>query len=132
MKLIFLTITFFAININLSFSQEMYKAFDAEVFLNNKKLKGVRYYHVKSDTATILPFFKNKLFLDTNYLKEKATTLLAIYQNQKIVFKIPSNNFSYIKIQILRKGMTSEFEINLGLEYVTTIKASKRKFVLVN
>jgi hypothetical protein len=129
MKFICLTIISLIISVKVSLGQEVYKAFDTGIYSDSKKLKGAHYYYVNADTAVLLPVFKDKLLLDTCYLKEKTITLLAIYEKQKIVFKIRPDKFFYIKINILKEDQP-EYEINLGLEYVTTVKASIKNFIL--
>jgi hypothetical protein len=113
MKFIYLTIISLIIYVKVSLGQEVYKAFDAGIYSNGKKLKGAHYYYVNVDTAVLLPVFKDKLLLDTCYLKEKTVTLLAIYEKQKIVFKIKPDDFFYIKIYILKEGRLPEYEINI-------------------
>jgi hypothetical protein len=114
---------------NSSFGQDVYKAFDIGVYSNQKMLNKADYYLVNGDTASLLPTFKGRIFLDTILFSKKKITFLVIVEKQKIVFKI-NPDFLYIKIYILKEHKQTKYQISLGLESDYVVTASNRKFVL--
>ncbi|MFD0763249.1 hypothetical protein ACFQZI_00190 [Mucilaginibacter lutimaris] len=73
---------------------------------------------MRKDTATLLAYADKKLSIPSRYLQEKAFSVLAVFDKKVLNFRIGTNSFYFIKINVTRKGpLKSDYIVNYGSEY---------------